>query len=122
MDTLPILHAMTRVDRDIEDCIEFIRRQPLGKPLDRERDLRNCFRDIVKNPTARRIVVRRRRTGVELRRRDAGQFAVIYAYFPPTEVHPLGVVSIRAVRHRRVKSVFYGVQETAASYSDVIAR
>lgn len=122
MDRLPVLHAMPRVDRDIGDFIEFIRKQPWGKPTDRERDLRNCFRDLLQEPTARRVVVRRRRTGVELRRRDAGQLAVIYAYFPPTDACPLGVVSISAVRHRRAESVFYGVQETAATYSRSIAR
>jgi hypothetical protein len=33
---LPYLHVMPRVDRDIEECLDFVARQPWGKPSDRK--------------------------------------------------------------------------------------
>src|SRR5260370_23687956 len=38
-DMLPYLHLMPRVERDIDECLEFIARQPWGKPTDREADI-----------------------------------------------------------------------------------
>jgi hypothetical protein len=45
---------------------------------------------------------------------------VIYAYLPPSRKFPDGVVSIRAVRHRRVRNIFDGVREPAvAKYGEI---
>jgi predicted phage gp36 major capsid-like protein len=56
-------------------------------------------------------------TGIELRRCISAQFAIVYAYLRPTERFDMGVVSIRAVRHSRVKDVFAGVNEPTAAYA-----
>ena len=114
----PLLHLMSRVRRDVKTNLDFIRRTPWGKPLDRERDINECLDAILERPTAGKVGIRRQDTGVELRRRDARQFSVIYACFPPDAVSPGGVVSIRAVRHRRVRNVFLGVRESSAVYGE----
>jgi hypothetical protein len=58
-------------------------------------------------------------TGLELRRCNAAQFAIVYAYLRPTERFPQGIVSIRAVRHVREKDVFEGVKEQSPPTSNV---
>jgi hypothetical protein len=60
-------------------------------------------------PEWRRIEIVRHR-GVGLRRRSVAQFVIIYAYFKPKKGLTRGLVSIRAIRHRRVKNVFFGVR------------
>jgi hypothetical protein len=67
--------------------------------------------ELMAAPKMRRVETRRPRTGIELRRHYAAQFAIVYAYFEPDLVHPHGVVSIRAIRHRRIRNVFTGVRE-----------
>jgi hypothetical protein len=69
------------------------------------------MREILAAPTLRRVEARRPKTGIELRRHAAAQFVLIYAYFAPDSVYASGIVSIRAIRHRRVRDVFSGVQE-----------
>jgi hypothetical protein len=40
---------------------------------------------------------------------------IVYAYFKPTTSRPNGLVSIRAIRHRRVRDVFLGVRDTSGA-------
>jgi hypothetical protein len=107
---------MPRVREDIKDCLRFIARQPWGRPEDRKRDIERAIGHVQHRPSANRIAARRRRLRLELRRHNAAQFAIVYAYFQPSEQAPEGVVSIRAVRHRRVRDVFAGVREPWFSY------
>jgi hypothetical protein len=102
----------SRAKRDLADCLRFIRRQPRGKPADRERDIRWEMACIADGPEHRRVEIVRA-SGVKLRRRSAAQFAIVYAYFKPTKSWPTGLVSIRAIRHRRVRNVFLGVRDTS---------
>jgi hypothetical protein len=113
---LPYLHVMPRVDRDIKRCLAFIRRQPWGKPDDRKLDIRRGIEEALARPESNRVGSWRPETGIELRRCDAAQFAIVYAYLRPTERFASGVVSIRAVWHSRVKDVFSGVKEPTAAY------
>jgi plasmid stabilization system protein ParE len=108
---LPFLHLMPRVSSDIEECFVFIGRQPWGKPADRKRDILAGIARIRRNPRLARVEASRPATGVELRRHRVAQFTLIYAYFPPNDVMLNGIVSIRAIRHRRVKNVFWGVKQ-----------
>jgi len=39
MERMPQLHLMPRVSDDVEQCVEFIARQPWGKPAEREQDI-----------------------------------------------------------------------------------
>jgi hypothetical protein len=108
---LPYLHVMPRVDKDIKQCLNFVARQPWGKPSDRELDICLGIEKALARPEANRVGSWRPETGIELRRCNAAQFVIVYAYLRPTVRFARGVVSIRAVRHSRVKDVFSGVRE-----------
>ena len=66
-------------------------------------------------PESNRVGSWRPETGIELRRCNAAQFVIVYAYLWPSTRYQRGVVSIRAVRHSRVKDVFLGVKEPTAA-------
>lgn len=118
MQSLPGFRMMRRVLEDIERCVDFVRRQPWGRPADRERDIYLALQRIREAPERRPVEARRQGGGIELRRCRAGSFVVVYAYFRPDARFPRGVVSIRAIRHRRERNVFAGVrQPTAPPYS-----
>ena len=117
MKLVPYLHVMPRVDRDIKQCLAFIRKQPWGKPRDRQLDIRRGIEKALERPEANRVGSWRPETGIELRRCNVAQFAVVYAYLRPTERFATGVVSIRAVRHSRVKDVLAGVKEPTGAYA-----
>jgi len=113
-EALPDIAAMPRVARDIEHCLRFIAQQPWGQPAQRERDIDRGIFEIRLGPTLNDIGARRPALGIELRRHNAAQFAIIYAYLPPSSRFPRGMVSIRAVRHSNVQNVFSGVREPSA--------
>lgn len=113
---LPKLRLMPRAHRDIEDCVRFITRQPWGKPQDRERDIYCGIAAAHRWPFRSPVRVYRPRSGISLRRISAAQFVIVYAYIGPSEFAPNGIVSIRAVRHRRVRDVFLGVREPVVAY------
>jgi hypothetical protein len=114
---LPYVHVMPRVDRDIEQCLDFVARQPWGKPSDRELDICLGIVRALLRPEANRVDSWRPDTGLELRRCNAAQFVIVYAYLRPTARFARGVVSIRAIRHSRVEDVFSGVKEPTAAYA-----
>ena len=114
MNPLPYLHLMPRVHTDVERCLEFVGSQPWGKPKDRLHDIYRGIDKVSRNPMHAPVRVHRPSSGVDLRRCSAAQFVIVYAYIPPDREFPVGAVSIRAIRHRRVKNVFSGVRETDA--------
>jgi hypothetical protein len=107
---------MPRVKRDIRRCVDFVRRQPLGKPYAREADIYRGIGRVLANPEAHRREQLREDTGIWLRQCPAAQFVIVYAYLSPPDTKSAGVVSIRAVRHSREKDVFAGVRESPAGY------
>jgi len=108
---------MPRVDRDIEQCLSFIGRQPWGRPHDRKLDILRGIEGACADPKANRIEVWKSDTGIGLRRCKAAQFVIVYAYLSSSDPSLPGVVSIRAVRHSRVENVFSGVKEPIAADS-----
>jgi hypothetical protein len=54
--------------------------------------------------------------GLEYRRYNAAQFAIIYAYLAPSAQYPNGMISIRAIRHGSERNVFWGVRDRAVPY------
>jgi hypothetical protein len=108
---IPYLHAMPRVKRDIKRCLDFVARQPWGRTNERLLDIDRGIEKALLRPEANRVEAWRPLTGLELRRCNTAQFAIVYAYLQPTEQFPRGVVSIRAVRHSRERNVFAGVKE-----------
>jgi plasmid stabilization system protein ParE len=108
---------MPRAERDIDQCLDFIARQPWGKPDDRELDIHRGIEKVCARPEANRIEHWKSDTGIGLRRCKAAQFVIVYAYLSSSDPSLPGVVSIRAVRHSRVENVFSGVKEPMAADS-----
>jgi plasmid stabilization system protein ParE len=104
------LSLTPRARREIDECVHFVARFPRGKPADRRTDLLRGLEFVREFPERNPVEVRRK-TGVELRKHYVRQFAIIYSWLPPDQVCPGGEVSIRAVRHWRVRNVFLGVRE-----------
>ncbi len=113
-----LLSLMPRVHRDIDRCIRFIESFPRGKPADRRRDIHRGFETICALPELNPVEAYRPATGIELRRHNARQFAIIYAYLRPTDAYSSSVVSIRAVKHWRVRNIFLGVRESDSPAGD----
>jgi hypothetical protein len=111
----PKVHAMPRVARDMDQLLAYIARQPWGDLASRRNDMYRGISQIAAHPRRNRVCIRRAASGIELRRHNIAQFAIIYAYIAPNAENPRGVVSIRAVRHRRVSNVFTGVREPHSS-------
>ena len=65
--------------RDVVDAVRFLRQQPKAHPVE-----------------GLSLI------GLELRRRNAGPFVVVYSYFEPSPSMPAGLVSVRAVRHPQI--------------------
>lgn len=103
MKLLPYLHTMPRVRKNIRQCLEFVAQQPRGRPHDRALDICFGIEKALMRPESNRISVWRPSAGIGLRRCSAAHFVIVYAYLPATIRFPRGVVSIRAVRHSRVK-------------------
>lgn len=117
MTQLPILHLMPRVERDIRQCLDFIGRQPWGKPNDRALGIWRGIEEACRRPESHRIEVQNSDTGIGLRRCRVAQFVVVYAYLASNDPSLPRVVSIRAIRHQRVENVFLGVKEPPAEHS-----
>lgn len=113
------VHWMPRVVRDIEGCVTFIAKQPWGKPEDRLDDILRGLDEVTEFPKLYPVRAFRPATGLSLRRHFIAQFVIIYAYIEPDKLFPNGLVSIRAVRHRRVRNVFLGVREPHVPYGNV---
>jgi len=108
-----ILRLTPRARRDVESRVAFVARFPSGKPEERRREIYAAFDRIRQFPERHPVEVRRRRSGLELRRHPVRQFAIIYAYLPPDGERPWAVVTVRAIQHRRIRNVFFGVREKA---------
>jgi plasmid stabilization system protein ParE len=109
-----ILRLTPRARRDVESRVAFVARFPSGKPEERRREIYAAFEQIRQFPERHPIEVRRRRSGLELRRHPVRQFTIVYAYFPPDKERPWAIVTVRAVQHRRIRNVFFGVREKGA--------
>jgi plasmid stabilization system protein ParE len=110
-----LLGLTPRARRDIESCVNFVGRFPRGKPEKRRSEIHAAFRGLCEFPERHPVERRRRRSGLELRRHQVSQFTIVYAYLRPIEQRPWGIVSIRAVQHRRVRDVFFGVRENSTA-------
>jgi hypothetical protein len=81
--------------------------------MERVRELMNTIRFLREHPTLH-PVVEISRIGLPLRRRNAGQFVVVYSYFEPSPSEPCGLVSMRSIRHATEQDVLLGVEEHRA--------
>src|SRR3954467_8246943 len=104
-----ILRLTPRARRGVEKCVGFGASFSGGKREERRRDIHAGFDQICEFPQRHPVEVRRRRSGLELRRHHVRQFTIVYAYFPPDKERPWAIVTVRAVQHRRIRNVFFGV-------------
>jgi hypothetical protein len=112
----PIVLSLTaRARRDIEQHVAFVSRFPGGKPDERRRAIHAALQKICEFPEQHRVEVKRRRSGLELRRHYVDQFAIVYAYLPSVDERSWAIVTVRAVQHRRVRDVFFGVRENTSA-------
>jgi hypothetical protein len=95
-------------------CVAFIARHEWGRPIDRARDILQGVGEILRDPLINRVKSRRRKPGLEYRRHNAAQFAIIYVCVSPSALFPRGMISIRAIRHASERNVFWGVKEPPA--------
>ena len=109
--TLPHISVICRARSDLARCVAFVARHPWGKPVERKLEIYRAFERIREFPELRRVEARRRDGAVELRRYGIAQFIIIYTYFRPSGRFADGLVSIRAIRHRRERKLFEGVRE-----------
>ena len=116
MKPLPPVSWTRRASEDLQWCIEFVASYAYGRPEDRERDIEKAVWRIQLNPEGSPVQARRRKLGLDLRRRNAAQFVIVYAYAPPSALTPNGFVSIRAIRHASERNVFWGVRERQVPY------
>jgi len=112
--SLPYVHWMPRVSNDLKQCLRFVAERSGGNTVNREREIFAGMAKILRHPKASRVGTRRLRLGIDLRGYHVAQFVIIYAYFEPNAVMESGMVSIRAIRHRRVRNPFHGVKEPVA--------
>ena len=97
--------------RDIDWCRAFLRGIPGTKPARRIREIHKAARLILDSPKLYPVEKIHPVSGLDFRRKNVGQFAIIYAYLEPTSSLPNGEVSIRAVRHGAKEDVLFRVEE-----------
>ena len=98
-----------RARKDLADCMAYIQSQTWGRPHLRLFEIMQALQQLRWVPERRRVE-RYLRSGIELRRTCAAQFVIIYCYFKPKSPIQRGLISVRAIRHRRVRDVFNGVR------------
>jgi hypothetical protein len=81
--------------------------------MERVREIMNAVRFLREHP-ALHPIAGISRIGLPLRRRNAGQFVVVYSYFEPSPSEPRGLVSVRAIRHATEQDVLLGIEEHRA--------
>ncbi len=104
------LKYTTRARHDLDYCRKFLRRKTGGRAQHRTRDILSAVRLLQERPLLY-PVIGLSLSGLELRRRNVGQFVILYTYFEPTSAEPHGVVSIRAIPHAGREDVLSGVHE-----------
>ena len=107
---------MPRVKADIKECLKFVGKNRNGCAARRRDEILTALTSVYQHPKARRVALRRPSENIDLRVHHVAQFVIIYAYFEPNAVMQNGIVSIRAIRHRRVGNPFHGVREPVAHY------
>jgi plasmid stabilization system protein ParE len=109
--TKPNFRFTDKAERDIDWCRAFLRGTPRAKPAQRIREIQKEARRILDSPKLYPVEHIHPVTGLEFRRKNVGQFAIIYAFLEPTPSLPEGEVSIRAIHHGAKEDVMLRVEE-----------
>lgn len=106
-----LVQCMPRVRRDIKRCRDRVAGQPGGQVQDCELEIQRGIDDIRADPEGSRPEARLPDSPWCLRRRQAGQFVIVYVFLPTWDPRVPSVVIIRAIKHGRVPDTFHGVNE-----------
>ncbi len=98
-------------NRDIKRCRLFLERVRAKSPARRIREIYAAAQRIAHAPKLYPIEEVHPVSGLEFRRKNVGQFVILYAVLEPTPATPCGVVSIRRVRHAAEEDVLFRVEE-----------
>lgn len=111
----PTVAYTDQADRDIARCRLFLERKRAPSPRRRIREIDTAARRIADSPKLYPIEEVHPVSGLEFRRKNVGQFVVLYAFLEPTPSMPYGCVSIRRVRHAAEEDVLFRVEELRES-------
>ena len=84
----PKLVFTDQANRDMERCRLFLQRKGIRQPLHRIREIRRAARLLLNSPKLYPVEEVHAISGLEFRRKNVGQFAIIYAYLEPTPTLP----------------------------------
>jgi plasmid stabilization system protein ParE len=97
--------------RDIDRCRLFLERKGVSHPERHIRAIYAAARMLRDSPKLYPVEEIHAVSGLEFRRKNVGQFALLYAFLDPSPLHPRGLVSIRRVRHGAEEDVMLRVEE-----------
>jgi hypothetical protein len=106
-----LVQCMPRVRGDIKRCRDMIAAQPGGQVWDCELEIQRGIDEVRADPESCGPEVRLPDSPWCLRRRQAGQFVIVYAFLPTWDRRVPSVVIIRAIKHGCVPDVFDGKHE-----------
>ena len=107
----PRIFFTDQANRDIDRCRLFLQRMGVSKPERRIRAIHKAARLLRDSPKLYPVEEVHAVSGLEFRRKNIGQFALIYAFLEPSPSQPKGEISIRRVRHGAEEDVFFRVEE-----------
>jgi len=111
----PKVDFTDQAELDIERCRLFLERRGAGRAERRIREIYKAAWALRHAAKLYPVEEVHAVSGLEFRRKNVGQFAIIYAYLEPSPSEPNGVISIRRVRHAAEQDVLLRVEEHRAS-------
>lgn len=108
----PILWYTDQSNRDLKNIRLFLQRKRGGQPSRRIREIMQAADRLRDSPRLYAVESAHPITRLEFRRKNVGQFVIVYAYIGPTARRPSGIVSIRAIRHAAREDVLFRVEES----------
>ena len=99
---------------DLRRSSLFLLLQGGRRPYQRIQEIRREARRIANNPKLYPVDWKHPISLLEFRRKNVGQFSIIYTYFEPTASTPGGLVSVRAIHHGALQDIRLGVEESGA--------
>ena len=107
----PMIFFTDQANRDMERCRLFLQRVGVSTPEGRIREIHRAARLLRDSPKLYPVEEVHAISGLEFRRKNIGQFALVYAFLEPSPSQPAGAVSIRRVRHGAEEDVLFRVEE-----------
>lgn len=96
----------------------FLLRRGASQPARRIREVLKAARHISQCPKLYPVEAIHPISGLDFRRKNVGQFAIIYSWLEPNRALPNGMVSVRAIRHGAEEDVLFRVEESRVATSE----